>query len=191
MKKPLSNQPMPSAAEIEPWAQPDVAWSDLIARGEGEAPPGGFALSLVGRARDRFYPGVQKFRAGSPKEIRWSKESYSIISLAKIEAETMALLSAQDDLISIEDTSPEVVSHNKEHKGHFVIGSRIDNGEHHYYFALVSSDWGEACPGLWSSPFDELKDAVAEAEFVLENWISAMNNFADCMIPPCNDGISV
>jgi hypothetical protein len=121
---------------------------------------------------------------GSPIELRWSKEPYSTAFLAETDAQTMALLAAQEDCIQVDATGPEIVSLDGEHKGHFVLGSRIEHGKRAYYTALHCSDWGQSNPGVWSTPFEDQKEAAWQVEFNLENWMGAMDQFADCMIPP-------
>lgn len=171
---------------------PDPARGDAITCGAAfQSAHGAVATSVVGRIADRFYPGVQKSHPGGPVEVRWSESPYSIESLAVKDAENMALLAVEEAFIQIRSTGPSLTSLNEEHKGHYVLGSRVENGAPAYYIALQTTDWGVGSPGQWAGPFGDLQKAVGRAEFSLENWVGAMDQFSDCMVSPCVEAVDL
>lgn len=164
-------------------------YRDLIKR--GAVAPGSGVVPLVGRIEDRFYPGIEKSRLGEPIELRWSDEPYSSESLAERDAQTMAILAAEEDCIQVEVVSPSVVSLDEQHKGNYAVGSRAEKGIRVYYATLQSTDWGNSSPGVWGGPYEDLEKAEQQVERSLENWIGAMDLFADSMIPPGEEEVDL
>lgn len=158
------------------------AHRDRITRGQDDQARG--VVPLVGRIDDRFYPGVEKSLPGSPVELRWSEGHYSSEALAAREAQTMAMLAAEEGFIQVTMTSRSVASADGQHKGHFVVGSRLEKGVRVFYCALQCTDWGQPGLGAWGDPLPDLQQAEQRAQSSLEGWRDAMDNFADCMIPP-------
>lgn len=164
-------------------------YRDRITR--GTAAPGSNVVPLVGRIEDRFYPGIEKSQPGEPLELRWSTEPYSSELLAARDAQTMAILAAEEDCIQIEVVSPSVTSLDEQHKGNYAVGSRVEKGIRVYYATLQCTDWGNSSSGVWGGPYETLEQAVQSVEHSLENWIGAMDLFADSMIPPEEEEIDL
>lgn len=170
------------AAQQAEFRRRPEAHRDHIKRGDDVHARG--VVPLVGRIEDRFYPGVEKSLPGAPAELHWSEDHYSSEALAAREAQTMAILAAEEGFIQVDMTSRTVASADGQHKGHSVVGSRLEKGAQVYYCALQCTDWGQASLGTWSDPLPDLRQAELRAQSSLEGWIGAMDNFADCMIPP-------
>lgn len=164
-------------------------YRDRIAR--GTAAPGSNAVPLVGRIEDRFYPGIEKSRPGEPLELRWSTKPYSSESLAERDAQTMAILAAEEDCIQVEAVSPSVTSLDEQHKGNYAVGSRVEKGIRVYYATLQCTDWGTSDSGVWRGPYETRDQAEQNVGHSLENWIGAMDLFADSMIPPGEEEIGL
>ncbi|MBD9427906.1 hypothetical protein IB232_21450 [Pseudomonas sp. PDM15] len=164
-------------------------YQDRIVR--GNAAPGSNVVPLVGRIEDRFFPGIEKSRPGEPLELRWSTEPYSSESLAERDAQTMAILAAEEACIQVEVVSPSVTSLDEQHRGNYAVGSRIEKGIRVYYSTLQCTDWGNSSSGVWGGPYESLEQAEQNVGHSLENWIGAMDLFADSMIPPGEEEIDL
>lgn len=164
-------------------------YQDRILR--GAAAPGSNVVPLVGRIEDRFYPGIERSQPGEPLELRWSTEPYSSESLAERDAQTMAILAAEEACIQVEVVSPSVTSLDEQHRGNYAVGSRVEKGIRVYYATLQCTDWGSSSSGVWGAPYETLEQALQSIEHSLENWIDAMDLFADSMIPPGEEEIDL
>src|SRR3990167_2565288 len=77
------------------------------------------------------------------------------------------------------------------HRDNYAVGSRVEKGIRVYYATLQCTDWGSSSSGVWGAPYETLEQALQSIEHSLENWIDAMDLFADSMIPPGEEEIDL